>query len=664
MAMLVRSHAVAGVHGAGNVRGAPPKESKKEAMEKEKAIENAKVAKYLATRPQLADYRGWRNSYVWLGNQVFSLIDAPDFEAFILGVICVACLMIGIQTYDGMDAKDNDGVAIADNLILIIFALEVVLKVVAESVKPWMYCSPVNPSWRWNLFDVTVVILCAPFLPLGSSAAALRLLRLMRLAKLVEKIPKLRALIAGLVGGMKEIGYISILIFLIFYLYAILGIEVFRENDPWHFRDFFFAMVTLFRMATLEDWTNVFYVNFYGCDTFTDTGLYILPNATCAIVQDCDKYLGAPGDFSDPLVTPAACLVDPAGARVAANVLQSCYYPSERVCHSPSPSKVVSSLYFVTYITISALVMLSMFVGAISISMSESVKAINEEKVEEDKRKRMEKTLAIKSRRDSMERQETQAAREEATMLPLKEVNKRRRMGAILRTAWDGKQHDYVEAKERTYVRQQFWRLAKECARITRGKKFSYIIISIILFTGLTVGFSTSTALMGNANFVAFIDGWNAFITVVFTAEAALKILAEGFSPWRYLYVPEPGKGMVGWNCFDCAIVIGTWLPGSGSLIMILRLLRLLLVLKLVKSFPQLRLAVEALLGGIAAMGYIGLMLFVVFYFFAIFGGILFAENDPWHFGNLHLAMLTLFRMATMEDWTDIMYINMFGCKE
>jgi voltage-gated sodium channel len=143
---------------------------------------------------------------------------------------------------------------------------------------------------------VTVIILWAPLLPLGSSAAALRLLRLLRLAKLVEKIPKLRALIAGLVGGMKEIGYISIMILLIFYLIAILGIEVFRENDPWHFRDFFLAMETLFRMATPEDWTNVLYVNFYGCDTFTDTGLYILPNATCAIVQDCDKYLAAPGD--------------------------------------------------------------------------------------------------------------------------------------------------------------------------------------------------------------------------------------------------------------------------------------------------------------------------------------------------------------------------------
>ena len=44
-----------------------------------------------------------------------------------------------------------------------------------------------------------------------------------------------------------------------------------------------------------------------------------------------------------------------------------------------------------------------------------------------------------------------------------------------------------------------------------------------------------------------------------------------------------------------------------------------------------------------------------VFYFFAIFGYIIFHVNDPWHFGNLHLSMLTLYRCATLEDWTDVM---------
>jgi len=41
---------------------------------------------------------------------------------------------------------------------------------------------------------------------------------------------------------------------------------------------------------------------------------------------------------------------------------------------------------------------------------------------------------------------------------------------------------------------------------------------------------------------------------------------------------------------------------------------------------------------------------------------ILFQLNDPWHFGSLHMTMLTLFRCATGEDWTDVMYINSYGC--
>jgi voltage-gated sodium channel len=40
----------------------------------------------------------------------------------------------------------------------------------------------------------------------------------------------------------------------------------------------------------------------------------------------------------------------------------------------------------------------------------------------------------------------------------------------------------------------------------------------------------------------------------------------------------------------------------------------------------------------------------------------LFRENDPWHWRNLHHTMFTLFRCATLEDWTDAMLINMYGC--
>ena len=39
---------------------------------------------------------------------------------------------------------------------------------------------------------------------------------------------------------------------LVFYLYGIVGMMLFRTNDPWHFGDLHTTMVTLFRCSTLE----------------------------------------------------------------------------------------------------------------------------------------------------------------------------------------------------------------------------------------------------------------------------------------------------------------------------------------------------------------------------------------------------------------------------
>ena len=36
-------------------------------------------------------------------------------------------------------------------------------------------------------------------------------------------------------------------------------------------------------------------------------------------------------------------------------------------------------------------------------------------------------------------------------------------------------------------------------------------------------------------------------------------------------------------------------------------------------------------------------------------------DNDPKHYADLGDSMLSLFRVVTLEDWTDIMYINMYG---
>ena len=48
---------------------------------------------------------------------------------------------------------------------------------------------------------------------------------------------------------------------------------------------------------------------------------------------------------------------------------------------------------------------------------------------------------------------------------------------------------------------------------------------------------------------------------------------------------------------------------------------------------------------------------------YACLGTFLFRENDPIHFESLHISLLSLFRVATLEDWTDIMYTAIYGCQ-
>jgi voltage-gated sodium channel len=74
---------------------------------------------------------------------------------------------------------------------------------------------------------------------------------------------------------------------------------------------------------------------------------------------------------------------------------------------------------------------------------------------------------------------------------------------------------------------------------------------------------------------------------------------------------------------------------------------------------PELRLLINALLKAIPRMGYIALLMFVIFYIYAAVGSIMFSAINSVLWGDVSISMLTLFRVATFEDWTDVMYETM-----
>ncbi|CAM9453585.1 unnamed protein product, partial [Heterosigma akashiwo] len=128
-----------------------------------------------------------------------------------------------------------------------------------------------NKEWRWNNFDFWIVFLCLGIIDTGSgsSLALLRLLRLMRVAKIVKKVPQLQMIVMGLVGGLSSIGYILLLLFLAFYLSRSSGDALCRQRPPGT-GGVFIALLTLFRACTFEDWSDLFYINYFGCDEYSN----------------------------------------------------------------------------------------------------------------------------------------------------------------------------------------------------------------------------------------------------------------------------------------------------------------------------------------------------------------------------------------------------------
>jgi voltage-gated sodium channel len=83
----------------------------------------------------------------------------------------------------------------------------------------------------------------------------------------------------------------------------------------------------------------------------------------------------------------------------------------------------------------------------------------------------------------------------------------------------------------------------------------------------------------------------------------------------------------------------------------VLRLCRALRLLRLVSALPKLQLLVGALVKSFSSMGYVGLLLGLMLYIYAIVGVHLFGGHDKEHFGSLSLAFFTLFQTITLDDW-------------
>ena len=191
--------------------------------------------------------------------------------------------------------------------------------------------------------------------------------------------------------------------------------------------------------------------------------------------------------------------------------------------------------------------------------------------------------------------------------------------------------------------------MSRQLRALADSTAFQRFIIGTILFAGVLVGLETYPDLVARHGSV--LHALDQIVLAIFVIEIVVKMGAEGSRPWRYF--------ADGWNVFDFLIVAVCFLPLDAQYVTVLRLARLLRVLKLVRTLPRLQLLVGALLRSLPSMGYVALLLFVLFYVYGVAATFLFGPTDPEHFGTLQLSLLSLFQIVTLEGWADLMYVQM-----
>ena len=186
--------------------------------------------------------------------------------------------------------------------------------------------------------------------------------------------------------------------------------------------------------------------------------------------------------------------------------------------------------------------------------------------------------------------------------------------------------------------------MTKSIDQLVASMPFHHFIVAVIVLAGVVAGLETSPAIMSEHG--ALFHALDRLILGVFIVEALLKMAAHGRQPWRYF--------ADGWNVFDFLIVVICLLPVGGPFAAVLRLARALRLLRLVSALPKLQLLVGALLKSLSAMGYVSLLLALLFYIYAVAGIHMFGAHDPKNFGSLPVAFLSLFRLVTLDNWADL----------
>ncbi|MEQ8711478.1 MAG: ion transporter [Cyclobacteriaceae bacterium] len=200
-------------------------------------------------------------------------------QRFIISLIVINAITIGFETNHKLMEKSGDIFNQFDFAILVIFILEILLKIYAYGLRFF--------TNAWNVFDFLIVAIAA--MPAAGVFSVFRTLRILRTLRLLKNVPKLRIIIESLIKAVPSIGWIILLLAIIFYIFAVVGTNIYGDVFPQWFGTMGESIFTLFQIMTLESWSSgiarpileempyawIFFVPFILIATYTTLNIFI-----------------------------------------------------------------------------------------------------------------------------------------------------------------------------------------------------------------------------------------------------------------------------------------------------------------------------------------------------------------------------------------------------
>ncbi|GAB5575700.1 sodium channel protein type 3 subunit alpha isoform X1 [Prionailurus iriomotensis] len=268
---------------------------------------------------------------------VFDFVTRQVFDISIMILICLNMVTMMVETDD--QSKYMTLVLSRINLVFIIlFTGEFVLKLV--SLRYYYF------TIGWNIFDFVVVILSIvasieKYFVSPTLFRVIRLARIGRILRLIKGAKGIRTLLFALMMSLPALFNIGLLLFLVMFIYAIFGMSNFAYvkkeagiDDMFNFETFGNSMICLFQITTSAGWDG------------------LLAPILNSAPPDCDPDTIHPGS----------------------SVKGDCGNPS------------VGIFFFVSYIIISFLVVVNMYIAVIlenfSVATEESAEPLSEDDFE------------------------------------------------------------------------------------------------------------------------------------------------------------------------------------------------------------------------------------------------------------------------------------------